>query len=162
MNYGQLVDTYEPEKEFVYESFCSYFNNPVMTKIKDVGQYSMYMAKNHCLLSKECQYIICVRKTDQSPIGTTEKLATFEWDSLQTRTLTDNHNLPAHHYTPARKGPLKAKITRTEKNTTSSCYSCEDLPITVTLLNKDSNSEYPDTGTVMSALETYKTIITLN
>jgi hypothetical protein len=160
MNYGQLLDSYEPEKEFVYESFCRYFNNPVMTKVKDVGGYSVYMAKNHCLLTKECQYIIVCVENDNDGINQTKSLDSIQWISLQTRTIKDNHTLPSHSYQPARTGVMTSKITRTEKTPTTSTYSCKELPIIVTLLNKDNKSQYPDSGTVVTALETYKTVVT--
>ena len=41
--YGVMLDTTaDPLNEQVYESFVQYFNNPVLAKIKNVEQYSMY------------------------------------------------------------------------------------------------------------------------
>ena len=35
MDYGELLDDYEPEHENIYSYFVKYFNNPTMTKVKD-------------------------------------------------------------------------------------------------------------------------------
>lgn len=160
---GQLIDDYDPSLDFMYDSFIKYFNNPILTKIKNVNNYSVYMTKTYCLLSNECRYIVAFVPEDNMSIGTKEQLKTMRWVSIQTRTLEDDHNLAPHGYTAVEKGPLMAKIKRVKIEDTSSTYSCEDFPITVTLLNpKRGLSSYQDNGTIIAALETWETIIVLN
>jgi hypothetical protein len=43
----------------------------------------------------------------------------------------------------------------------SSTYKCDAFPLIITLLNKKTESDYQPRGTIIAALETYSTIITL-
>ena len=159
-HYGEFLEAYEPEKDIMYKAFDSYFNSPVLSKIKDINGNSMYMTKTVCLLGNESRYILCFVNQDDLPVGTKEKLSNMRWLSLQTRSLTDTYNVPLHRYQPKRDGPLSAVINRTDVNADVSTYKCETFPILVTLLNKKSESDYQPTGNIISALETYSTIIT--
>ena len=164
-HYGELLDVYESGSDILYGYFDSYLNHPKMEKIKNVGDLSMYMAKTYCLLSNECRYIIAFTAQDYYPVKTQRSLAELSWVSLQTRTLSDNHDLPPHHYQPKAAGPLKQPIVRTNVTEKCSTYRCEGLPIIVTLLHRKSNMsdytlEYQEQGNLISALETYQTIIT--
>ena len=164
IQYGELIDSYEPELDEMYRAFYQYFNDPFMYKIKDVDTFSMYMCKNYCLLSKECRYIITFTNKDTISIGEKIRLSEQKWISLQTRTLEDKHNLPPHFYNVIAKGPLVSPIIRVSNTDEASTYSCEAFPITITLLSpkKSGVSGYQDRGIIMSAIETYHTIITLN
>lgn len=160
--HGEMLDTFDPNKESLYEAFDTYFNYPTMTKIKDVKNYSVYMSKTYCLLSNECRYIIVFVSNDSMPTRTQERLIKLKWDSLQTRTLPDQHSLPPHGYQPRRLSALNVVIRRDKVQPEASTYTCDDLPIMVTLLHtKNGSNDYQDKGTVVSALETYQTIITL-
>lgn len=163
MIYGEMIDDYNPGLDQMYQAFTKYFNNPTLTKIKDVNNHSMYMAKNYCLLSKECRYIVVFTNRDTSSVGTTDELQHIRWISFQTRTLEDKHNLPPHNYSPVDGGPLTAVITRTKIEKESSTYSCQNFPITVSLLHTSTNSSsaYQNKGTIIAALETWNTIICL-
>ena len=163
MNYGQLIDdNFEPKNQKLYEFFIKYFNNTTMHKIKDVNNFSMYMSKTYCLLSRFCRYLIVFVEIDKNPLDYTQKLSDIKWISFQTRTLEDFHNLPPHNYTPTSSTPLMAIITRTNKNKESSTYTCEKFPIEINILHvKNSEYEYQDKGTIVFALETYQTIITI-
>ena len=162
MYYGELLQTYDPDTERLYAEFDTYFNHPKMRKIKDVNGHSMYMAKSYCLLSNECRYIVAFTKQDRLQAGSEQGLRELPWVSLQTRTLGDKHELPSHDYQPNRSSPLNKTITRVSQTRDSSVYSCEEFPLTVTLLHKEPNlpMEYQDKGTIITALETYQTIIT--
>jgi len=161
--YGEILDAYEPDLDNMYQEFANFFNNPTMTKIKDVNNYSMYMAKTYCLLSNQCRYLIAMVPKDVKGLGTVESLSTIRWVSFQTRTLPDNHNLPPHSYNAKRNGPLACEITRANIGEKASSYKCEKYPFTVTLLHgKKGASEYQSRGTVIAALETYSTIVSLN
>lgn len=160
--YGQLLNAFDPEKDEVYTHFDSYFNQPVLIKVKDVENYSVYMTKTYCLLSGICRYIMTFVPTDEESKGTPKLLSELKWESLQTRTLMDDHDIPSHAYNARMGTKLDAVIERTSITDESSVYKCEDLPITLTLLHKNPGtpSEYQKTGTVVSAVETYQTIIT--
>lgn len=159
-HYGQVLDDIGIDRRMMFKHFTEYFDNPVMIKIKDVNGYSMYMRKTHCLLSKECRYLIAFVKEDQMPPKSQERLVDLDWVSFQTRTLPDQHDIPSHAYHPRADGPLSAKIERTSKTDDSSTYTCKDLPINVVLLNtKKGVNDYQNQGSVIAALETYNTII---
>lgn len=162
-HYGEILDVYEPDKDVIYQSMTKFFNNPTMTKIKDIGKYSMYMSKTYCLLNRNCRYLIAFIIKDVHPVGSKEELANLRWDSFQTRTLPENHNLPPHAYKAQRGGLLDVPIKRTNVDDEASTYDCEKLSLVVTLLHtKKGASEYNDNGTLIAALETYNTVITFN
>ena len=160
-HYGQMLGAYDIDKDEVYKAFNQYFENPTMTKIKDVDGFSVYMAKNYCLLSTECRYLVVFVEKDNQPLGATQMLSNLNWTSFQTRTLSDVHNLPPHNYKARHGGVLDAVIQRTEVvSGKASKYSCEKLPIVLTLLHKKTDSDYQDRGNIVAALETYQTIVT--
>ena len=160
--YGEILEPFEPDLDVMYKAFTVFFNNPLMIKIKDVDRFSMYMIKNYCLLSKECRYIVCLIPKDNNEIGNKQNLSELRWISFQTRTLDSDHDLPPHSYNPIRGGPLDAEIIRIKSDKKSSTYKCNNFPFTVTLLHtKNSSNEYVEKGTVVTALETFQTIIAL-
>ena len=161
-HYGQVFDSAETSKETMFRQFDEYFNNPTMIKIKNVNGHSMYMRKTHCLLSKECRYLIVFVTQDHMPLRSQERLIDLQWISFQTRTLPDKHDIPSHSYQPRADGPLNVKIERALTDDVSSTYTCKDLPISIMLLNtKKGVDDYQNQGNVIAALETYSTIICL-
>lgn len=160
-HYGQLLDSFEPDKETMYKAFDDYFNHPVMCKIKDVNGHSMYMSKTDCLLSNESRYIICFVIVDDLPVGAKERLSDIRWLSFQTRSLSERHNIQTHSYQPKRDGPLNVIINRTDVTPEASTYNCESFPLIVTLLHKKGENDYQPRGNIIAALETYSTILTL-
>lgn len=162
--YGELLDDlYDPEIEYIYNLFVKYFNNPTMTKIKEVGEYSMYATKIDCLLTRECRYIIAITNKNRANIGTLEELDTIKWISLQTRTLSEAYDIDSHGYIPKAEGELTAIIDRVEVGKQSCTYECETFPsIIITLLytKQKDDKNYQPRGTIVAALETYQTIIT--
>lgn len=160
--YGQVINPqYDPSKNVVYDSFNEYFNNPVMTKIKNVEGFSVYMAKIYSLLGNAHRYLILFVNQDLYVNGSKKNMNQLEWVSLQTRTLTDNHNLPFHTYRVFKFPALDKKITILDRNEEKSTYNTEDYPITVILLHTRKNNvyQYQQQGTILSALETFQTII---
>lgn len=160
IKYSNIVDPYlDPEKENVYNLFSIYFNNPIMTKIKDINNTSMYAVKNRALLGIEYQYIIAFVHQDKFPILHKEELQHLKWISLQTRTLKDDYKVETHFYIPKRLPGLDKKINLISQDDKKYVYET-DYPISITLLPKTKNQyEYTSEGTIVSALETYQTII---
>ena len=161
-HYGQLLDAgYDPTKDNLYKLFAQYFNNPIMTKLKNVNGYSMYIAKIYALLGIKHRYIIVFIPEDNHSIGTQEYLENLHWSSLQTRTLTEEHLLSPHTYIPSRFPALNKKITLIKYDKKQYVYSVEDLPLIVTLLPSDKSKgiEYNSSGSLVAALETFQTIV---
>ena len=164
IHYGQLIDSgFDLQKENVYSLFTQYFEDPEMTKIKDIDKYSMYMTKINALLGIEYRYVIAFINKDNDVINSKQSLRDLKWVSLQTRTLTDEHNLPAHSYFPKRLIELDRKISLVSKDDKQYFYKVEQLPITITLLSKAKSKsngfDYNSSGTIVVALETYQTIV---
>jgi hypothetical protein len=159
--YGQVLDSsYDPSREGVYKLFTDYFENPTLTKVKDVENYSMYAVKIHALLGIENRYIIVFLHRDQNLNGAQEKLANLTWLSLQTRDLPDEYKVTIHSYIP-RRTHIDQRITLKNTVNRSYIYNVANLPIQITLLPaKNKNIDYNSNGSVTSALETYNTIVT--
>jgi len=169
MNYGVPIDMdsfKEVEQGFIYKAFDDYFEHPILTKVKDVEKYSMYMTKLYCLLNNECRCIIIFVDKDNNPIEHNDNLINLNWVSFQTRTLPseDYHTFKFknHSYTPKPKGVLLSNIKRKDISKEASIYDCEELKLTVTLLHTEKNTKevYQNKGTVIASLETFQTIIT--
>ena len=161
-HYGKMLGAFEPEKDLIYQAFVEYLNNPVLEKTKDVEGLSMYMTKTFCLLSNECRYIIVLVKQDNQSKGTLKKLSDMFWISLQTRTLPQKDDCTStHSYTPKHGGELDTPIERKDYNERASDYKCEKFKnILVTLLHTNEGPrEYQDKGSIITALETYQTVI---
>ena len=162
MEFGQVINPqYDPSKNHIYEAFTDYFNNPVLTKIKNVDKYTVYMARIHAMLGNAYRYLVIFVERDVNMFGTTKKMGELTWISLQTRTLEDQHNLKPHTYQAAQKPPLNQKINIQDRNEKQSTYHSTDFPLVITLLHtrKNNSYQYQPTGTIVSALETFQTII---
>jgi len=165
MNYGQRVDTgYDPVREDIYPLFTQYFNNPTLTKIKDVKhhteEFSIYMCKSSALLGIEYRYITAVIYKDDNDINFKQKLSSLPWITLQTRTLPDEHNINVHSYIPSRQPSLMLPINLYKKTKEQFLYNVEGLPLQISLICKTGDdNEYAPKGNIINAIETYQTII---
>lgn len=153
---------YDPMKDVVYSAFVEYFANPSMTKMKDINDFSMYIARVYAILGIEYRYIIVFVKRDEFPLGSTKLLSNLSWVSLQTRSLPEEHNLSSHSYIPKRLPNLDKKISLIRKDEKQYLYHVDQLPISIVLLptKKNRDFEYATTGSVTTALESYQTIVT--
>lgn len=158
--YGEILYESEFIYDKIYDAFVDYFDNPIMTKIRDVNYHSLYISKTYCLLNKQCRYIMVFVEEDNLPIFTKQQLMYLRWKSLQTRTLEEQYNIKSHHYKPKRSGILSSIITKKNTDNEKTTYYSDELPIIITLLN--SNNEYQNKGNIISAIETYNTIITIS
>lgn len=156
-----LNNTDDIKVEGIYRAFAEYFSNPEMYKIKDTGEYSMYLCKVEALLIVEFKYIITFVKKDPYPVGTHAKLLELKWVSLQTRILTDDHDISPYSYQPRLFPKLSNRISLEEKDGNGYTYSCMNLPLKVYLLPSKNGPEPRENGTLIQAIETYNTIITL-
>lgn len=152
---------YDPQKDELYKTFDLYFEHPILTKIKNVGEYSMYLTEIHSLLGREHRYLIAFVNKDDYPLGHEQELSRLYWITLQTRTMTDHHRVRRHKYIPRRFPPLMKSIILSSRDENSSKYSCPDYRnLEVILLpRKGGEMEYSQRGTIVTALETYSTII---
>jgi len=158
--YGIVIDD-EIEADALLDYFDDYFNHPTLYKIKNIDErYSLYMVKTYCLLNNQCRYIATIVPIDDKPIHYPLVLRGTKWISLQTRELSENYKIPSHNYQPSNFTPLNKKIERVEQTDEMSTYVCNDYNLTIKLLQKKGPNEYQSKGTLITALETYQTIIT--
>lgn len=146
-------------KNNIYPLFIKYFDDPILTKLKDINNFSMYVCKVQALLGIEHRYIICFIKQDYNPIGTKLNLTDISWECLQTRTLNEDYDVNIHAYVPQRLQGLNKKIKLYSKDEKSYNYNVDNFPLTISLLPKTKHIDYLDSGSVINALETYQTII---
>ena len=159
-NYGSIIDE-GVEADAILDYFDDYFNHPTLYKIRDIqSKFSLYMVKFYCMLNNKCRYLTVILPMDENPVHFPFKLRGVKWISLQTRELAENHKIPTHSYQPSNYLPLNKKIQRVEQVESYSSYVCDDYGLTIKLLHTKGMNEFQSKGTLITALETYQTIIT--
>ena len=148
---------FDPVKDTFYQLIVQYFSNPILTKIKDVGNYSMYVVQIQAVLDLEYKYLIVFVMKDEKQIGVKRLLNQLQWTSFQTRTLKEKHTVVIHSYNSRRFQPLNKPITLVKKTQELYVYSVKDYPISITLLG----NEHSDIDSLLMALEKYQTILTM-
>lgn len=156
-------ELYNPNVEELYRCFSDYFDDPIMTKLKDVNGCSMYIVRIYALLGIEYRYVIVFITANDKSIGHQERLSKLKWLSLQTRTMTENYEVKFHSYTQKRTTLLEKKISLVKSDEKTYEYNVQDLPLKLILLStgKSKGAEYNSAGTIISALETYNTVLVL-
>lgn len=163
-----IDDSIDPNKEMVYKAIIGYYGDPVFCKIRDAfsGEtktQSIYMCKIASFIGKDYRYLVVTVNPDNNEAGTLVPLSNLRWVSFQTRTLQEAYNhLKPHSYEIDREIYGRIVIVLNKRNLSHTEYVCKDIPVIVTLLHTkpDNLYEYPQSGNLMSALETYRTILT--
>jgi len=153
-----------PERDYVYELISSYYDDPIMIKIKNVDRdtFAMYAIQLPCLLMNEKRFLIALTLNDQRPEGTNEKLSDLRWTSFMIRSLNDETlvHLPIHRYSIKRDHRYTIPLQITFRNKEISTYKTEMGVFLISLLHtKNQEYEYPNEGNLVSALETFQTVI---
>jgi hypothetical protein len=152
-----------PERDYVYSLIHIYYDNPMMTKIKNISDtLSMYAVQIPCLLMNEHRYIIAIIQNDFYPVGHTQYLKDLRWISFMIRSLHDEdlQSLPIHSYTIKRDQRYSLSLTIKSRSNKVSVYSNELEVFEIYLLHtKNQEYEYPNSGSLVSALETFQTMI---
>lgn len=150
----------DPVKEYTYRLFADYYDNMVLSKVKDDGDFSVYMARIQCLLLNEQRYLIALVPRDQFPPLYRQSLGSLRWMSLQIRNLEEGYELEPQSYQMKRTPDFQRRLKVITRNVDVSTYTTDDLPIQVSLLHsRGQEYEYPNEGSLISALETFRTII---
>ena len=148
----------------LYQLIDSYFDSPTLEKIQDKDKISIYMCKIKTLLaSPEQRYLIATTSIDNNPIGKKISLENINWNSFQTRTLSNvNQNVISHSYSPKNSQEYMLKVYVSNRYEDHTDYKLNDINCTITLIHKNKNLyEYPSSGTLPACLETYKTVIVI-
>lgn len=169
-NYS-MIDSVNFSTKNIYDMIDNYFDSPILEKIKDDNQVSIYMARiTSMLASVEQRYIVAITQRDNKPIGFKTYLNNLEWKSFQTRMLIPDekiHKIQKHSYNPKNGGSILIPVKLKERFNDHTDYYIDNQQydeIKLTLLHKDTNNkyEYPNTGTIGACLETYRTIFVIN
>lgn len=143
-----------------YPLFDDYFDHPTLTKQRDTETQSIYVTRIKTLLTNVNRYLFVLVPRDVYFIGHAVPLSQLRWSSLQTRTSTTTHSCTSSSYRPKQHAPYTLPIKLTSKNDSVFTYECPSLPIRVLLLKQDTDMfDYPFTGNLSAALETYNTIV---
>ena len=140
----------------------TYYDFPIMQKMKNEMDKSVYMCRFHSLLLHDHRYLIAVCPIDDSPIGVRTRISDLSWECLQARMLEneDYMSLIQHSYETKRDSVYLMEVSRTLQSEDYSVYISSNNQIEITLLNTVKDKyEYPDKGTLLSCLETFQTII---
>lgn len=162
MKNGTLLDSsWSNDRLKIYNLFVKYFEDPILTKIKDDQISSTYMVKCKSMLNAS-RYVVIVCDKDSYKKGTLFKLSQLKWQTLQTRELTNIYDIHEHIYSPKNISPFNQSI---ECNLRTSFYTTYSTPykFTISLLHPEEEVYYyPNKGTIASALETYRTIVDIS
>lgn len=151
-----------PERDYIYQLISKYYDEPIMTKTKNVDSLSMYVCQLPCLLMNEKRYLIAIVHKDDYDLGYTQPLSAFRWISFQVRSLQEEsyQNIPIHQYKIKRDDRFMIGLTIKNRSQEISVYDSELGVFTVSLLHcKNQEYEYPNEGNLVSALETYQTVL---
>lgn len=152
----------DPEKEFLYQLVNRYYDSPTLLKIRDDPDFSMYGIQLPCFLMNEKRFLIALCPLDAFSKNSRRPLKDLRWVSLQARSLNDEKMaaLPVHNYQIKRDPQYALPLSVYHRSTKISTYRLQDYPLEVSLLHLRSNEyEYPSDGTLVSALETFQTIL---
>ena len=157
--YGYVIDNdLDFGKREAYQLFVNYFSNPILSKIKDENEYTLYGAKIELLL-RENRYLLVSSPKDNYDIGKQFNLNDIKWNILQTRTLTEEYDCNSFSYTPSKKHPYNTRIFIDKRYDHMSTYKCKDFNLTTCMLHTDNTRfQYPDIGYLAGALETYNAL----
>ena len=138
-----------------------YFSNPILTKIKNDQGFSFYTCKIQSLLINSNRYLVAITNRDAYLIGQALALSDIRWISLQTRVLNQAEKTSEHVYTPRQSNLFNIQITQKERDNNVVLYNIRSYPnYELSLLENQANLfEYPVSGTLNSALETYHCVI---
>lgn len=159
--YGTLIGATTLHKVATYNYFVYYFDNPQMKKIKTTNGKIMYGCKVRSHLSRTTKYVLAITNEYNAPRGESVTLDQLQWDSLQTRLLDEQYNVPTHTYIEKNDTISTCQITVKEKTQSAYTYVCEKLPgMKIMLLFGPSQTRiFSDTGTVKVAVEMYTTMV---
>jgi hypothetical protein len=148
-----------------YQLIDQYFDHPILEKLKDRDNLSVYIAKIKTLLGgQEQRYIIVTTFRDINAPGTKTPLKDLIWKSFQTRSLPDGMTTNKHSYVPKNDVKYQIPVTLSKRYEDHTDYDMnnETYKLSVTLLHKNKNLySYPEKGTVSACLETFQTIVTV-
>jgi len=160
LKYGHSFDeTFIPTRSNMYNKIIAIYKDATLTKTSNTEYNSVYMGKTSCLLINECRYLIATVKKDNNIIGTKSKLSGLNWLNFQTRVLKGEYNCDVCN--GADLSVTSESLQLHDRNEKYTQYICNEYDIKVSLLHTKKNNiyEYPNSGNLVGALETYNCVI---
>ena len=154
---------FEPSRHYFYEWLDAYYEHPVMCKTETKDGTDVYTARiASLLLGAHERYLVAFVASDAevSP-GTERSLIDLPWFHFQARELSEKRfpRATQHAYTGRMShDPVLRVSTRTPQYTTYEAVGFPDVRVTM-LHTKNEMYEYPNQGTLASALETFQTLL---
>ncbi len=157
-------------KQSLREAIAGVYGAANMLKTHQMGNFSVYKCPVENLTTGNYKYIVAIVPNHEFvPLGSYYSLQSLPWISFQTRA-TDN---PASEFGNIRpqsisyaipnetKHPLFDKINMVLDDAGKFVYLSESMPCKVELLKLGKGDVAAPKSTIMSALEAFKTVITL-
>jgi hypothetical protein len=179
MEYAENINEYSPHRETIYNLITNYFDNPKMVKLYDTEPQrgpdgnrgnsggsegkSVYGCKIYSLLSVDNRYIIAIVKKDTLPINFNVHLKDLNWECFQTRSIRDYPYKfkSSHKYSIKKSAEYMIPFYVRSRTQDASEYISQEANILITLLNSGKSIyTFGNEGTLVSALETFNTVIT--
>jgi hypothetical protein len=134
-----------------------------MEKMKQTSNQTIYGVEIPSMLMSEKHYLLATINKSMEAIAL--PLSEIFWDSLQIRTFpasTVLHKFQKHKFIVKREPIYYSKLQIKNRDKKISTYTSDLSGVEISLLHtKDLEFEYPNEGTLISALETYQTIVQL-
>jgi hypothetical protein len=148
-----------PERDVVYDTVIGHVGNPHMIKTKVQDGYAVYMVEVQSMLLNEKRFLV-VLTTDSQPVGHTAYLSDLKWISFQARTLSEAPSLdiPVYSYMAQRGASSTLQLRCKSRSNAVTVYRSPDLEVSL-LHTRGGEYEYPNDGSLASAIETYQTVI---
>ncbi|AHA46021.1 hypothetical protein ISTM_123 [Insectomime virus] len=145
------------------EQFNSYFQSLqfYLVEQKAIGgsKYSVYAAKISSLLADGQRYVLLFVPASSTDVAKSH-ISMLQWESLQTRILPNNYNIPLQTLNFQRN---KQDILQVFQRTpTCTYYSSPEIPVEVALLHnpkKRSIEQFPDRLQISQALSTFSCVV---
>lgn len=144
------------EKVLIYNFFVHYFDNPILKKIKNVDNMSIYACKIQTQLVRDSKFLFVIANSTFLP--TTLRLDEIYWTHLQTRTLTDEYKVLKHSYTQKPEQNIQTQVYKKDSKVYN--YTCLKYPLlNISLLYGENQTRpYADRGTLKTAIENFNTV----
>lgn len=154
----------------IRDSIAGMYKGAMMLKTHEYGAYSVYKCPVENLTGGDYKYIVAIVPNHQYvQLGGSHTLASLPWASFQTRSTNNpvaelGHNRPSPlNYTIPQnmKNPLYDKIKLVMEEPTKFVYLADNTPVKVELLRSKEHSMAAQSATIVSALDAFRTIVTL-
>jgi hypothetical protein len=149
--------------DHVRTAILLYFGDLPMHFYRQESIFKVYIAKLSSLQLKQQRYILVFVPDssidqDRSP----KILSQLRWTSCHTRELSLNENYFSHNYPAVSNALLRDIITKTDEDKDGNTnYTSKYVKKVMLLKPKESYKNYPNSGTIATALETFNCVIYL-